>query len=108
MQMREDYVRDVAGLHTKCFESVDQPAVVMVENLALDSAQPVADSRIHHDCLVAAHYQRAGQVEANSVLLIRWMFASPQLARYDAEHTAAVVAPDAIAQKRDREFAYLK
>src|SRR5277367_1544247 len=108
MQVREDHMGDVAGLHAERLEPVYQPAVVMVENLALDRAQPVADPSIDHDRVITAHYERTGQVEADPVLLVCWMLALPQLARHDAEHAAAVIAPDAVAQKCDGEIAKLE
>ena len=52
MQMRQQDVRDVAGLHAQRLETVRQPALLMVEDLALDRAQPVADSGIDQDRLV--------------------------------------------------------
>src|SRR5665213_2765444 len=49
MQMREDHVRDIAGLHSERLQPVDQPAIAMIENLALDRAKPIADSGIDQD-----------------------------------------------------------
>jgi len=78
MQMRQDYVGDVAGLHPKRLQSTEKPAVAVVENLALDRAQPIADSGIDDDRILASDYQRTGQVEANPVLIVCWMLTLPQ------------------------------
>ena len=49
MQMRQHDVRDVARLHPERLEPVGQPALAVIENLALDRAQPVADSGVDQD-----------------------------------------------------------
>src|SRR6202035_1871764 len=90
MEVREDYGGDVAGLHSERLEPAPQPTPPMVENLALDHAQPVADSRIDYDRVAAAQDQRTGQVKSNAVLIVGRMFPLPQFARNYAEHAAAV------------------
>jgi hypothetical protein len=103
MEMRHDQMRDVARLHPQRLQVLREPSVAMIENLALDVAQPVADSRIDQDSVVALHYKRASQVEADTVALIRRMIALPQFARHDAEHASAVIAPQPVGEERDGE-----
>src|SRR5580700_11305412 len=77
MQMRYDQMRDVARLHPQGFQMLGEPSVAVIENLALDVAQPVADSRIDQDSVVALHYKRTRQVEADTVALVGGMVALP-------------------------------
>jgi hypothetical protein len=77
MEMRQDDVGDVAGRHPERFQAVDQPPGAVVEDPALDRAQPVADSGVDYDRVAAAHDQRTGQVEANAVLIVGRMFPLP-------------------------------
>ena len=105
MQMRHDQVRDVAGFHPERAQMIRQPAVAVIEDLALDVAQPIADSGIDQDRVAALHYKRAGQVEADTIAIVGRMVALPQLARDNAEHASAVVAPQAVGEKCDGESA---
>ena len=104
MQMREHHVRHVTRLHPERLEAVGQPSLAVIENLALDRAQPVADSGVDQNRGAAAHYQRAGEIEPDAVAVVGRMVALPQLARHNAEHASAVVAPQPVAEHRDLEF----
>src|SRR5580692_7646805 len=77
MQMRYDQMRDVARLHPQRLQMLREPSVAMIENLALDVAQPVADSRIDQDSVAALHYKRTRQIEADTVALVGRMVALP-------------------------------
>src|SRR5580704_13749322 len=105
MQMRHDQMRDVARLHPQRLQMLREPSVAMIENLALDVAQPVADSRIDQDSVAALHYKRTRQIEADTIALVGRMVALPQFARHDAEHASAVIAPQPVGQERDGERA---
>ncbi len=87
---------DVARFHPKPLQTIDEPAVAVVENLALNFTQPVADPGIDHNRLAAFEDQRADEIKANTVFLVGRMFPLPQFARHDPEHASAVVAPHAI------------
>ena len=49
VQMRQHDVRDVPRFHAERLEPVGQPAVAVIENLALDRAQAIADSGVDDD-----------------------------------------------------------
>ena len=84
-----------------------EPAVAMIEDLALDVAQPIADSGIDQDRVAALHDKRTRQVEADTVALVGRMVALPEFARHDAEHASAVIAPQTVGEERDGERADL-
>src|SRR5580658_5490447 len=105
MQMRDDQMRDVAGFHPERAQMIRQPAVAMIENPALDIAQPVADSSIDQHGVGTFHDKRTREVQADAIALVGRMVALPQLARDDAEHASAVVAPQAVGQECDLEGA---
>src|SRR5260370_4576835 len=79
----------------------------MVEDFALDRVQAIADSGVDEDSVAAAHYERACEIEADAVLFVGRMVARPEFPRNHAEHASAIVAPDTIGQKRDRELTHL-
>src|ERR1700722_12986773 len=93
MQMRHDQMRDVAGFHPKRTQMLRQPSVAVIEDLTLDCAEAIADSRIDQDRVAALQYKRTGQVQADTVALVGRMIGLPQFARHHAEHASAVIAP---------------
>ncbi len=95
----------VARFHIKLLQAIDKPAIAMIEDLALDFAQPVADPGIHQDRLAVFENQWANKIEADAVFIVCRVFALPQLAWNYAEHTSAIVAPDAVAKERYRKIA---
>src|SRR5690348_1380028 len=53
MQMRQHNLCNIASLHACAAESVQKPSVTVIEDLALDRAQTIADARVHQDGLAA-------------------------------------------------------
>src|ERR1700694_2355674 len=103
MKMRNDERGDVAGFHPERADMIGEPSVAVIENLALDIAQSVADSGIDENCVAAFHDERAGEVQADAVALVGGMVVFPEFARDHAEHASAVVAPETVGEEGDGE-----
>jgi len=93
MKMRQDHVRDVAGLHPERAKMIDEPSFAVVENLSLGGRKPIADPGINQDRLAAFYDQGASEIEPDAILLVGRMLALPEFAGHHAEHASAVVPP---------------
>lgn len=107
MKMRQQQVSDITRFHTKLLQTIDKPAVAMVENLALNFAQAVTYPGIDHNRFAAFENQRADKIKADAVSIVRRMLALPQFAWDYPEHAPAVVTPDAITEESDGKLADL-
>src|SRR5258708_40317291 len=105
MQMRHDQMRHVTGLQSERAQMLRQPSVAMIEDLTFDRTEAIADSRIDKNRVAPPHYKRTGQVEPDTVAIVRLMVALPEFARHHAEHASAVIAPKPIGEECDSERA---
>src|SRR5438309_11467321 len=82
---------------------IGQPSFAVIEDLALDGTEAIADAAIYQDGVAALQDERTGQVETDPVAIVRRMVALPKLARHHAKHASAVIPPEPIGEKRDDE-----